>query len=138
MAKTLRSVWAGPLQVHSLSSRARRTDPPLTRAAKRKASSEAQRRMNRIYAYQRLELQLAANFPSAGSGLVVTLTYDDAHLPRRRAEVTKHLAAFRKRMNILRRAAGLPELVMFWSIEALTSGRWHVTDASTIPGRTTP
>ena len=126
MAKTLRSVWAGPVQVHSLSSRCSPGDTPRVRAAKHKASSDAQRRMNAIYAYQRLELLLAANFPAAGSGLVFTLTYDDEHLPRDRAAVTRNLAAFRKRMNAARRAAGLPELVMFWSIEVLTSGRWHV------------
>jgi len=126
MAKTLRSIWAGPVQVHSLSSRGRRGDTPSQRAAKHKASSAAQRRMNRIYAYQRLELLLAANFPAAGSALVGVLTYDDAHLPDSRAAVTRILAAFRKRMNAQRRAAGLPEIVMFWSIEVLTSGRWHV------------
>lgn len=126
MAKTLRSVWAGPIQVHSLSSRCRQGDAPAVRAAKHRASSDAQRRMNHIYAYQRLELLLAANFPYAGSGLVVTLTYDDAHLPQDRKTVTRNLSAFRKRLNALRKAAGLPPVVMFWSIEVLTSGRWHV------------
>lgn len=128
MAKTLRSIWAGPVQVHSLSSRGRRGDSPSQRAAKHKASSDAQRRMNQIYAYQRLELLLAANFPAPGSAHVVTLTYDDRHLPRSRADVNKHLTAFRRKLNDLRRRAGLPELIMFWSIEVLTSasGRWHV------------
>lgn len=135
MAKTLRSVWAGPVQLHSLSSRCRPGDAPATRAAKHKASSDAQRRMNRIYAFQRLELLLAANFPSAGSGLVFTLTYDDRHLPHDRAAVSRNLAAFRKRLNAARKAAGLPELVMFWSIEVLTSGRWHVHGCLNNTGR---
>lgn len=137
MAKTLRSVWAGPVQIHSLSSRGKRGDSPAQRAAKHKASSEAQRRMNHIYAYQRLELQLAANFPTAGSAHVVTLTYDDEHMPHDRTGVNKNIAAFRRKLNALRRKADLPELIMFWGIEVLTSasGRWHVHAAINNTGK---
>lgn len=42
-------------------------------------SSEAQRRMNAIYSWQKLELLLAANLVKGD--VVGCLTFDDAHLP---------------------------------------------------------
>ena len=86
MALTLKIIYAGPLRVQALYARCAPADTPKQRQAKHKASSEAQRRMNQIYSYQNLELMLAANFPAAGSGLVVTLTFDDDHMPADRRE----------------------------------------------------
>ena len=127
MALTLKTIYAGPLRVQALYSRGAASDTPKQRQAKHKASSEAQRRMNQIYSYQHLELMLAANFPTAGSGLVVTLTFDDDHLPKDRREALRRFKYFRQKLVAARKAAGLPELVAFWSPEVLTSaaGRWH-------------
>lgn len=134
MAKTLTIRTAGPLQLSCLSDRCKQSDTPIQRAAKRKASSEAQRRMNQIYSYQKLEMLLACNFPTAGSALVIGLTYDDRHLPKYgnptkdRKKVQSDLRSFLKRVRKARAEAGLPDVVAFWCIEVLTSkeGRWHV------------
>ena len=127
MALTLKTIYAGPLRVQALYARCAPQDTPKQRQAKHKASSEAQRRMNQIYSYQNLELMLAANFPTAGSGLVVTLTFDDRHMPGSRREALRRFKYFRTKLDKARKAAGLPELVAFWSPEVLTSasGRWH-------------
>ena len=74
MALLLKRIDAGGIQVAALYNRRSRFDTPAQRAAKEKVSSEAQRRMNQIYSWQKLELLLAKNFPTAGSGLVAVLT----------------------------------------------------------------
>ena len=127
MAQTLKRIYAGGQQVDVLYSRGSRYDGPAQRAAKQKASSEAQRRINQIYSWQKLELMLSTNFPTAGSGLVVTLTCDDRHQPKNRKQMARWLSDWRRRMNQEREAARLPELVAFWCIEVLTSdsGHWH-------------
>lgn len=127
MAKTLKIIDAGGLQVVALYSRRTGREAPKVRAAKQKASSEAQRRMNRIYSYQKLELMLAANFPTPGSALVCVLTFDDAHMPGSRREAQLRFKNFLKKLRAARKAAGLPEPVVFWAPEILSaeSGRWH-------------
>ncbi len=127
MAKTLKRIDAGGIQVAALYNRCRAKDTPKQRQAKRQASSAAQRRMNQIYSYQQLELRLAVNFPVAGSALVVTLTHDDAHMPKNRKEAQLRFKYFLKKLRSERKAAGLPEPVVFWAPEILTSesGRWH-------------
>ena len=127
MAKTLKIIDAGGLQVVALYSRRTGREAPKVRAAKQKASSEAQRRMNQIYSYQKLELMLAVNFPRPGTGLWVTLTHDDAHMPGSRKEAQLRFKYFLQKLRAARKAAGLPEPVVFWAPEILTSesGRWH-------------
>lgn len=127
MAKTLRKIYAGSIELSSLTARGDRRDSPQQRAAKRKASSEAQKKMNQIYSYQKLELMLAVNFPTAGSGLVVVLTYDDKHLPETRAEAQRRFKYFLQKLRAARKAAGLPAPVVCSDPEILTSasGRWH-------------
>lgn len=127
MAQTLKRIYAGGQRVDVLYSRGSRYDSPAQRAAKQKASSEAQRRMNQIYSYQKLELMLSTNFPTADSGLVVVLTCDPEHQPKNRNQMSRWLQQWRRRMNEERRARDLPELVAFWCIEVLTSrsGLWH-------------
>lgn len=127
MAKSLKRINAGGLQVEALYPRQSRYDTPQQRAAKQKASSEAQRRMNRIHSYQQLELMLATNFPTAGSGLVVTLTHDNRHMPKSRTETQLRFKYFLSKLRKARKTAGLPEPIVFWAPEILTSasGRWH-------------
>ncbi len=127
MAKTLKRIDAGGIQVAALYDRVRPRDTPPQRAAKHRASTDAQRRMNQIYSYQKLELMLAVNFPTPGSGLVVTLTHDDQHMPKDRREAQLRFKYFLAKLRAARKAAGLPEPVVFWAPEILTSssGRWH-------------
>ena len=134
MAKQLKIVDAGAIQDRVLYDRVSRFDPPKVRAAKYKASTEAQRRMNLKNACRQVEWRLAKNFPTAGSGRWYTLTYDDQHLPRdvdpkvSRKKVLRDKDAFLKALRKERAAAGLPEPRAAGCIEVLTSasGRWHI------------
>ena len=127
MAKTLKRIDAGGIQIAALYKRCSPQDSERQRAAKRQASSAAQRRMNQIYSYQKLELMLAKNFPRPGTGLWVTLTHDDAHMPGSRKETQLRFKYFMQKLRAARKAAGLKEPVVFWAPEILTSesGRWH-------------
>lgn len=104
-----------------------RGDSPKQRAAKAKATSDAQRLRNQILSARELELRLAVNFPTPGSGLVIVLTYDDEHLPRTRKEAQRRFKYFLKKLRTARRDAGLPEPRVIYAPEALSSesGRWH-------------
>lgn len=95
--KTKKIISAGPLVKEAIYPRGKASDSPKVRAAKRKLSSEAQQRMNHKYSYQKLELQLAANYMPGD--LWVTLTYDDTHLPGDRAEAEKCFKAFLRRLR---------------------------------------
>lgn len=125
--KKRKSIFAGPLMLAADLPCRSRGDGPRTRAAKAKASSEAQRRFNQLQSAQELELRLAANFPTAGSGLVITLTYDDAHLPGSRKEAQRRFKYFLKKLREARKAAGLPAPRVIYAPEVLSSasGRWH-------------
>ena len=83
--------------------------------------------MNQINSTMELELRLAANFPTAGSGLVIVLTYDDEHLPKTRKQAQRRFAYFLKKLRAAREAAGLPAPRVIYAPEVLTSesGRWH-------------
>lgn len=121
--KTKKIISAGPLVLEAIYPRASRWDSTRARGAKRKLSSEAQQRMNAKYSYQKLELMLAANFRPGD--LIVTLTYDEAHLPRTREAACAKLKAFRAKLSALRKSSG-SELLMIWASENVFSfGRWH-------------
>lgn len=121
--KTKKIIHAGALVVEAVYPRCSRNDSQKVRAAKQKASSEAQQRMNSIYSYQKLELMLAANFRPGD--LVITLTADEEHLPKDRKQAQLQLKYFRGQMAKLRKAGG-SELVMIWSTEHKHGdGRWH-------------
>ena len=114
---------AGALVKEVIYTRAAGREPAKVRAAKRKASTEAQQLMNAKYSWQKLELMIAANF--VPGDLVVTLTYDDAHLPDDRKDANTRLKKFRKELAAARRERG-QELRMIWTTENKTGlGRWH-------------
>ena len=125
MAKQLKQWDGGRLQLFVLYDRASRYDSPKVRAAKSKASSEAQKRINQKNALRIVEMRLGKNFPTAGSGRVYTLTYDDAHLPRTRKEAELRLKYFRQRLTAWRVMTG-QDMVMIWCTEHKHGdGRWH-------------
>lgn len=114
---------AGALVKEVIYTRAAGREPAKVRAAKRKASTEAQQLMNAKYSWQKLELMLAANF--VPGDLVVTLTYDDAHLPADRAAANARLKKFRADLTAARKKRG-QKLRMIWTTEnASGGGRWH-------------
>lgn len=104
-----------------------RGDSEKVRAAKSKATSEAQKLRNQILSTRELELRLAVNYPTPGSGLVIVLSYDDEHLPKSRKEAQRRFKYFLQKLRAERRAASLPEPRVIYAPEALTSesGRWH-------------
>lgn len=125
----------GAIRYEIESSLPARGDGPRKRAAKRRATCEAQRLRNRILSTRTLELILAKNFPTAGSGIVAVLTYDDRHLPKSRKEAQLRFKYFLRKLRDERRKAGLPEPRVVYVPEALSSatGRWHhhiVVDAT--------
>lgn len=121
--KMKKILTAGALVKEVIYTRAAGRENAKVRAAKRKASTEAQQLMNAKYSWQKLELMLAANF--VPGDLVVTLTYDDAHLPADRAAANARLKRFRKDLSEARRGRG-QELRMIWTTENATGGgRWH-------------
>lgn len=123
MSKYKKIIVAGPLVIECVYPAPNPRDSAGVRTGKREMSSEAQRRMNLKYAYQKLELLIAANF--GVRDLYVTLTYDDAHLPRNRAEARKIMQAFWKRMRKARKEKGQELYYIYVTEHKHGEGRWH-------------
>lgn len=122
--KTKKIVVAGPLVREVIYSRAGSREDAVVRQAKRKTSTEAQQRANARYSWEKLELMLAANY--VPGDLVVTLTFDDDHLPPDRKTTTARCKKFRRELGEIRKTAG-QELRMVWAIEnKVGEGRWHL------------
>ena len=125
--KTKKIIDAGPLVREVIYSRAGGREDAVVRQAKRKTSTEAQQRANARYSWEKLELMLAANY--VPGDLVVTLTFDDDHLPRSRDETLTRFNYFRNsKLRRERELLGLPPPIVIWAPEILTSqdNRWHV------------
>lgn len=121
--KTKKIITAGPLVLEAIYPRGSAHDGPRIRAGKRKLSSDAQKRMNAKYSYQKLELILAANF--APGDWIVTLTYSPERLPTTRSQAVARLKEFRRRLSLRRKRSG-SELRMVWNTEnVFENGRWH-------------
>ena len=124
MAKRRKTVVAGRLVFETAYPAALPSDAEHVRQAKTKMSSAARRRLNLKAACRQLELLIAANFDRRD--LVVTLTYDDEHLPQSRAEAVKNLKKFFRALRGVRRRQGLPELKYIYVTEGKHEhGRWH-------------
>lgn len=122
--KTKKIIQAGALVLEAIYPRGSAHDSPRTRAGKRQLSSAAQQRMNRKHSYQKLELMLAANFRPGD--LMITLTYDDAHLPAKRTTAVNRLKIFRAALSASRRERRLGDMVMIFNTEdAFGEGRFH-------------
>lgn len=123
MAKFKKVIVAGPLVKECVYPAPNPRDSAGVRQGKKALSSEAQRRMNLKYAYQSLELLIAANF--GVRDLYATLTYDDAHLPSNRAEARKIIQAFWKRLRKARRDRGQELRYLYVTEHKHGDGRWH-------------
>lgn len=104
LKQRLKRIEAGRLVREALWSTPFPNDTPKARAEKRKFSSAARQRINDRYSWQKLKMLLAANF--SGSDLVVTLTYDDDHLPIDREEARKSLKKFLAQLRAYRKDRG--------------------------------
>lgn len=117
------TIRAGRLFFGVAYTQARTCDPPQVRAAKSKCSTAARRKVNLRRAWQKLMLTLGANFSQRD--LVVTLTYDDGHLPLDRKAANACVAKY---LVLLRRAFRREgrELKYVYCTESKHSeGRWH-------------
>ena len=123
MAKFKKIIVAGPLVVETVYPAPSPRDSVGVRAGKKALSSQAQQRMNLKYSYQKLELEIAANF---GVGdLYATFTYDDEHLPRSRKEANNRVALFMRRLRTARKAAGQELRYVYVTEHKHGDGRWH-------------
>lgn len=105
MAKQrFKRIRAGRLVREALWSSPFPNDTPKARAEKTRCSSAARQRLNDKYSWQKLKMTLAANFNY--NDIMVTLTYDDDHLPRSREEARKLLKKFLTQLRAHRRAKG--------------------------------
>lgn len=123
MAKFKKIIVAGPLVVECVYPAPNPRDGMGVRQGKKALSSEAQRRMNLKYAYQKLELKIAANF--GPRDIYATLTYDDAHLPRSREEALRIVRAFIKRLRDARKEKRQELRYIYVTEHKHGDGRWH-------------
>lgn len=114
MAKTKKIIVAGQLVYEGIYPRGKSSDSPKARAEKKKLSSAAQQRMNKLYSAQKLEFMLAANF--VRGDCVAVLTYDDDNLPLTRKEAEQRLKYFRSKLAKERKTEW-DELVIIWNTE---------------------
>ena len=128
-SKMKKIIVAGVLVKEIIYPRIERRDNDKVRAAKRKVSTEAQRRMNLIYSWQLLELQLAANYFKGD--LFFTPTYREEDLPKNEKEAQRCINTFLRRLRTERRKLG-QELRYHYCTEhkhrhedPLQDGRWH-------------
>lgn len=123
MAKFMKVIEAGPLVVEAVYPAPNPRDTPEVRAGKRKLSSQAQQRMNLKYAWQKLELLIAANY--GRRDLWVTLTCDDEHLPKSRAEAQTKIKGFFRRLRRARARRGQTLKYLYTIEHRHGDGRWH-------------
>lgn len=88
---------AGGLSMAACYPRTNPKDGFITRAAKSRMTSKAQKFINRKNQRSNLEFSLAANLRK-GDWFIV-LTYDDNHLPRSRADAEKCMVAFMRKLR---------------------------------------
>ena len=117
MAKIHRTITAGPLVIEAVYPQVSRWDSRSVRAGKHQQSSEAQRRMNMKYAYQKLELLIAANFRTGD--IWATFTYDDDHLPQSRRQAIRKMNSFLTRLRAKRKLKAV-EVVCIYNTEHKT------------------
>lgn len=123
MAKFKKVIVAGPLVVEVVYPAPNPRDSVGVRQGKKALSSEAQRRMNLKYAWQKLELLIAANF--GVKDLWITFTYDDEHLPASRKEANAIMKAFLRKLRAARQALGQELRYIYVTEHKHGDGRWH-------------
>ena len=117
------TVRAGRLFFGVAYTQARAGDPQHVRAAKSKVTTAARQKVNLRRAGQKLMLLLAANFDT--SDLVVTLTYDDAHLPGSRKAANTCVARYLTLLRREFRRQGKELRYVYCTESRHEAGRWH-------------
>lgn len=122
MAKIRKIMSAGKLTIETIYPAPRPRDSYAARQGRKNVTSQAMQMLNKRYAYQRLELQLAANiFPG---DFKAVLTYTPERLPSNREQVRKDLTSFFRK---LRRSRG-GGITYFYKIEHKhkAGNRYHI------------
>lgn len=123
MAKVLKQVRCGRLVCAVIYTQAAAGDSPRARAEKKRASTAARERINARTSFQKLERTLAANFDDGD--LLVTLTYDDKHLPMDREGAVRRIRAFNTKLRKARKARGQELKYVYVTEGAYAGGRLH-------------
>lgn len=124
MSKQKKVIAAGPLRAEVLYSVPDRRQPDRQRAARCRASTEAQRLLNMKHSRLKLEFLLAANFTP--QDLFVTLTFADDNLPAIRESVRTSLKKFFRDLRTQRQKRKLPPTRYVYAIENKHGdGRFH-------------
>lgn len=98
-------------------------DLPKQRAQKQKASSAARERLNAKTSYEKLERCLADNFDNGD--LLVTLTYDNDHLPDTKKKAVGRVRTWLSKARAARKARGQPLHYIYVTEGCYPSGRIH-------------
>ena len=124
MAKRIKTITAGRLVIVGCYTIPTPRSSDRERRALREISSAAQERMNLKRSWQKLEVELAANFTRRDLHLV--FTYDDDHLPPNREEARKRLKKMIRLLRDHRKARG-QETRYIYVTEQLSAegGRLH-------------
>jgi hypothetical protein len=123
VSKYKKIIVAGPLVIEAVYPAPHPRDSLAVRQGKKALSSEAQQRMNLKYAYQKLELEIAANF--GVNDLFVALTYDEAHLPASRKQAVARIQKFWRQLRNTRSAAGQELRYLYVTEGKHGDGRLH-------------
>lgn len=123
MSKYKKIIVAGPLVLEVVYPAPNPRDSTTVRSGKKALSTEAQQRMNLKYAWQKLELEIAANF--GVRDLYCTFTYDDEHIPKNRAAANRCIQSFWRKLRAARLSNG-KDLVYIYNTESKHGdGRLH-------------
>lgn len=123
MAKFKKIIVAGPLVIETVYPAPNPRDSAGVRAGKKALSSEAQQRMNLKYAWQKLELEIAANF--GVHDLFACFTYDEAHLPSSRKEANGRIQSFWRKLRAARKVLAQELRYLYVTEHKHGDGRWH-------------
>ena len=124
MKKRRKTIYAGSLVKVVEYTPPMPRDTSKQRAAKHKATTAAQKRLNYRTAQGRLEVKLAANF--SRRDYFVTFTYGPDKEPRSRKEVNHHKAQFVRQVRTQRRRRGQEIKWVFAPEHKHGDGRWHL------------
>ena len=103
MARAIKHIKAGLLHLEIIGT-VPEYEPGRRRAGRCRPTCEAQQFYNDKCSWRELELQIAANF--GRHDMVLTLTYDDAHLPEDKQAAAKCFQAFVRKWRTARKRRG--------------------------------
>lgn len=124
MIDVVKTVVAGCVVEHSGYRIIQKGDSPQARAAKKKCSTLGRKLTNHRTMQKSLYLLMAANFKL--TDFFLTLTFDDAHLPRRRAEAMAAVQSYVRLLRKYRALTGTDVLYIYCIENKHGAGRYHV------------